>query len=104
LLLADDTKIYKQIKCLNDAKLLQEDLNNLFLWFNDNSMIFIDKCATVSFSLKKNPLFIDYCINNLYLSCKNIINDLGVNFEYFDSKISLKDHVDRLHNKSLMKL
>jgi hypothetical protein len=102
LLLTDDTKIYKKIKCLNDVKQLQEDLNNLFVWFNDNDITLnIDKCATVSFSLKKNPLCINYCINNLYLSRKNIFKDLGVNF---DSKLSFKNHVDQLKNKSFMKL
>jgi hypothetical protein len=97
LLLADDTKIYKKIICLNDAKQLQEDFNHLFVWCNDNDMTLnIDKCAIVSFSLKINPLRIYYCINNLYLSRKNIIKDLGVNF---DSKLSFKNYVDHLKNK-----
>lgn len=59
MLLADGTKIYNKMKCLNDAKQLQEDLNNIFIWCNNNGMILnIDKYATVSFSQrKKNTLY-----------------------------------------------
>jgi len=52
----------------------------------------INKYATVSFSLKETHyLLTTNCINNLYLSHINIINDLEVNF---DSKLSFKNHVD----------
>lgn len=58
MILTDDIKFYKKIKCLNDVKEVQEDVNNLFIWCNNNDRILnIDKCATVSFSQKKTYNF-----------------------------------------------
>lgn len=51
--------MYNKIKCLNDAKQLQEDLNNIFILCNNNGMILnIDKYATVSFSQRKKKYII----------------------------------------------
>lgn len=38
LLLADDAKIYKIIECIDDALKLQNDLNSLNQWCNENYM------------------------------------------------------------------
>jgi len=64
LLFADDAKLYKKIKCLNDAKKLQDYLNNLYKWYTDNDMTLnIDKCSSISFSLKKNKLLFNYYLD-----------------------------------------
>jgi len=38
----------------------------------------IEKCATISFSLKKEPITSDYKLKNIKISRVNEINDLGV--------------------------
>lgn len=102
LLLADDTKIYKNIKCTNDALQLQYDLNSLYQWCIENDMsLNIDKCAIISFSLKKNTLLFDYKLNNSNLTRTNVIKDLGV---FFDTKLSFTFHVNYIRNKSYKKL
>ncbi|XP_060857669.1 methyl farnesoate epoxidase-like [Metopolophium dirhodum] len=102
LLLADDTKIYKNIKCTNDALELQCDLNSLYQWCIENDMsLNIDKCAIVSFSLKKNTLLFDYTLNNSILTRNYVIKDLGV---FFDTKLSFNFHVNYIRNKSYKKL
>lgn len=96
-------KFIKKIKCLNDSKQLQEDLNNLFIWYRVITIIMtlnIDKNSFI-FSKKKKPHYLLTTALITYLSRTNIINDLGVNF---DSKLSFKYHVHQLINKSLMKL
>jgi len=61
----------------------------------------INKCSSFSFSLKKHTLLFNYCLDNLKLSGKNVIDDLYV---IFDSKLSIKYHVDSIKDKSYMKL
>ncbi|KAF0749179.1 Reverse transcriptase domain-containing protein, partial [Aphis craccivora] len=81
-LLADDTKIYKNIKCTNDALELQSFINVLF-------------------SLKKNTLLFDYILNNSILTRNYVIKDLSV---FFDTKLSFNFHVNYIRNKSYKKL
>lgn len=58
----------------------------------------IDKCAVIFLFYKKNMLFFDNTFNNLNLSRKDSIKNLGV---FFDSKLSFNHHVDYIRNKSL---
>jgi hypothetical protein len=54
LLFADDTKIFKKIKCIDDSLKLQADLDNFYKWGINNEMSFnIDKFSVISCSLKK---------------------------------------------------
>lgn len=53
LLLADDLKLFKEIRSYEDAVLLQNDVNSFQGWCNDNGMsLNISKCKTISFSQK----------------------------------------------------
>lgn len=54
LLLADDLKLFNTIRCQNYIILLQNDLNSFQKWCDVNGMsLNIEKCATISFSLKR---------------------------------------------------
>jgi len=60
LLLADDLKLFDIIRCQNNIMLLQNDLNSSQKWCDINGMsLNIEKCATISFSLKKEPIIFD---------------------------------------------
>lgn len=50
VLLADDTKIYKNVRCTNDVLEQQCDLNSLYQWCTANDMYLnINKYAIISF-------------------------------------------------------
>lgn len=51
---------------------------------------------SIFFKEKYLYYFFNYCLNNINLPRKNIINDLGV---IFDSNPSFKNHVDDIKNK-----
>lgn len=53
------------------------------------------------FFFKKNMLVFDYMLNNLSVSRKNVIKDLGI---LFDSKLSFNHHIGYIRNKVFMKL
>jgi hypothetical protein len=100
LLLADDTKLLKKMSLLK----IQETFKSIWIIFiyGAKMSLNIDKCSTISFSLKKKTtLNFNYSINKLCLTNKNTIKDLGV---LFDSKLSFNKHVDYIRNKSFMKL
>ena len=63
LLFADDTKIFKKIKCIDDSLELQADLDNIYKWCIRNGMsLNIDKCSIISYSLKKNTILNNYVL------------------------------------------
>jgi len=59
-----------------------------------------DKCAVISFSLKKNVFIFDYKLNDPSMSGRNIIKDL---FDYLIQN-SLNHHIDYIRNKAFIKL
>lgn len=98
LLYADDLKIFLKIKCLNDARKLQDDINNLHDWSSKNYLKFnINKCAHVSYSRARNPLQIKYKIGSDVIDTVSEFEDLGI---IFDSNFTFKPHVDRLIAKA----
>lgn len=54
LLFADDTKLFKKVKCIEDSNNFQVDLDNFYKWCYENGMtqytltLNINKCSTVS--------------------------------------------------------
>lgn len=94
LLYADDTKIYKVIKDMNDSALLQSDLND-FVEFCNSSNLFLNlnKCFVISFTRSKNPIVYPYKICGHDLDRVSEIRDLGV---VMDSKLSFIPHVDKI--------
>lgn len=102
LLYADDLKLYKPIKTIEDCAALQEALNAVQVWCLQNGMFLnIKKCAVVSFTRKNQMITFNYDINHEVLERKNVIRDLGV---LFDTKLSFKQHIDMIVNSGHARL
>ena len=74
---ADDTKIGRPVKMLDDARMLQNDLNRLYEWSEKWQMQFnVNKCSIMTVS--KSNRFIDYTLNDNTLGRSYSVRDLGV--------------------------
>ena len=77
LLFADDLKIYRTIQSAADQSLLQSDLNSVAQWAQQNRMSFnISKSAVLH--LGRNNQNFSYNLNNITISPKEFMRDLGV--------------------------
>ena len=80
LLYADDTKLYREISCVADSVILQDDIAVLNNWAIENKMKFHpDKCKVLSVTLKKNdmPRF-TYKLGQTPLQYVQSEKDLGI--------------------------
>ena len=94
LLFADDVKIFRQITSFNDCVLLQQDLDGMYNWSEDNNLALNKaKCKIVTYSACIEPFEYNYELDNYILERCNSIKDLGV---LYDSQFSFKEHVDNL--------
>lgn len=83
LLYADDMKIYREIKNMNDANMLQNDLNMLVEWGEENQLsLNIKKCDFIRVTRKTNPIETSYNIKGEKLQRVEHIRDLGVQIEH----------------------
>ena len=63
IMLANDTKIYKEVKSAADAVSLQSDLNRLDAWSKDSGLTFNEtKCEAQRISRKLKPIESSYSI------------------------------------------
>jgi Reverse transcriptase (RNA-dependent DNA polymerase) len=99
LLFADDLKIFRIVKSLDDAALLQSDLNALVKWCDRNALsLNVQKCKFMSFNRSRSNISFSYNINNISLEKVFNCKDLGV---FFDSKLTYNTHINYIKNKSL---
>ncbi len=76
---ADDTKVFKTIKCPNDAVQLQDDINNLDDWSSTSGIAFNpSKCKAQTITRKINPITTSYSMNTSQLVSTKSERDLGV--------------------------
>lgn len=102
LLYADDTKIFRVIRNVEDSVILQNDLFNFETFCSLNNLfINIDKCYVISFSRKRTTANFSYRLCNNMLARVNQIRDLGV---ILDSKLSFVPHIDNIVSKSFKQL
>lgn len=102
LLYADDKKIFLRVRSVDDCKLLQNDLYSLLDYYTANRInISIEKCQTISFTRKKNPIEFSYHFNNVQIERVYLVRDLGV---YFDSKMLFSSHIDTIVTKAYRNL
>lgn len=102
LLFADDCKIYKRVASITDSLLLQNDINNLSAWCVKNKLALnINKCSVVTFTRKNRPIVYDYKIDDLALTRKSVVRDLGV---IFDSGLRFTEHVNTITNEAFRAL
>ena len=98
LLYADDLKVFRTIKNTVDSSLLQEDLNRLSDYCNENKLILsIPKCKYINFTKNKNVITYDYSLCNKTLDKETYICDLGV---LLDCKLHLNLHVAKITSKA----
>lgn len=94
-LYADDLKIARKVESLCDAELLQDDLNRLHLWCNNNGLqLNIMKCHHIKFTRKTSSCVrTDYFIDSHKVQEVDELRDLGV---IFDKKVTFVSHVDNV--------
>ena len=99
LLFADDAKIFKEIQCVNDCRLLQFDIDNMLLWCSNwRITINVKKCFFINFSLfKSRNIDFVYRINDTIIECVTSIKDLGVTFTY---NLNFSAHISNVTKKS----
>jgi hypothetical protein len=94
---ADDIKIYREVTNIEDAMLLQNDIDKVYDWCVTNGMsLNISKCCLVTFTKKKFPVQYSYKINNIALHHQSLVKDLGV---WLDSKLSYTYHYEQIISK-----
>lgn len=95
---ADDLKIYKSISNDSDAKVLQENLDRLDLYVQQNSLsLNVKKCVVMSYTKRINCINFPYNINGNILERRDTMRDLGV---IYDSKINFNEHVENVCRKA----
>ena len=98
LFYADDTKLFKEIKCLDDCSELQKHLTTFVDWCSTNCLtLSVEKCNIISFQRKRSPIEYDYTISNQDLNRVQCIKDLGV---LLDTELTFKIHYDGIIAKA----
>ena len=98
LLFADDMKIFRSIKTINDCNLLQEDLCRLISYCDDNHLYLnINKCNIITFTRKKDPIIFNYKLENNLVTRQSVIRDLGV---YLDDRLLFTSHINLMAQKA----
>lgn len=102
LFYADDLKIYKEVTCTEDCLLLQEDVDGLYVWCEENKMnLNISKCCHIKFSRKRNPAAAGYTIKGETLRETFSLRDLGVEM---DKSARFTLHIDKIIKKAYKSL
>ena len=97
-LFADDSIIYKEIKCMNDCQKLQEDLESAARWERDWLMLFHpDKCSVLSVTQKRNPICFTYKLHSHTLQKVQSAKYLGITIQ---SNLKWDKHINNITNKA----
>lgn len=99
LLYADDLKVYKTIKSIDDCLMLQSDLDRLSSYCTLNKLsLSLAKCNSITFTKNKKQHTYSYHLLNTQLKRVYLLRDLGV---VLDSKFHFNIHVENIINKAL---
>ena len=86
---ADDTRLWKCIHAQQDQQILQEDLNTLYVWAEQNNMLYNDnKFELITFGTNNSRIYTSP--NGLPITRKESIKDLGV---YVSSDGNFDTHI-----------
>ena len=98
-LFADDTKLFRKIKSLEDVKILQNDINKLVEWSDRWLLKFhLDKCIYIGIGYNKDNIIEGkYNMNGHILKKSDCEKDIGV---YIDSKLKFETHINKAVNKA----
>ena len=101
-LFADDSLLYRIIKCKQDTEILQQDLDTLQRWESRNKMVFHPgKCQVIRVTNKVKPLSAEYKIHGVTLQFFNAVKYLGVTI---DAKLGWKEQCDNVCRKAHLML
>lgn len=94
LLLADDLRMFRAIRSLDDCLALQRDIDRVLDWSNRNNLkLNIGKCQIMSFTRRAEYIICDYEMNGAVLDRCSSIKDLGI---LFDQKLCFDLHVSAI--------
>lgn len=95
---ADDMKIFRVIKSIDDVAKLQSDLMRLENYCVANKLdLNPSKCSVTTFTRKRNPIPSSYILKHKSLQRSSVVRDLGV---LHDSKLLFDKHVDAIISKA----
>ena len=98
LLFADDIKIAKIIKSQQDAELLQQAIDKLKLWCDQNKLhLNLKKCAVLSIFKKRQHMNVNYTYGDHTFDKVTEHKDLGV---LIDRKLLFAKHIDMVTSKA----
>ncbi|KAL0871522.1 hypothetical protein ABMA27_005236 [Loxostege sticticalis] len=98
LLYADDLKVYKIIKNMQDCESLQSDLDRFTAYCTENKLhLSVQKCYSITFTKKKRIVRHNYYLSNSILTTVSDLRDLGIQL---DSKLHLNLHIDKIISKA----
>lgn len=91
---ADDLKIFSAIRDENDRSILQLNIDHIVEWSSENYLTLnIDKCHTMSYTRKVQPLLGTYVMDGQLLERVDSISDLGVTF---DMRLNFNKHIENI--------
>lgn len=95
---ADDLKIYRMIRSIEDAICLQQDLDAFMNWCILNRMVVNPvKCSVISFARIRKPIIFQYKLFDTVIQRAHDVKDLGV---ILDSQLSFRQHVSFVVEKA----
>ncbi|XP_055536990.1 uncharacterized protein LOC129725335 [Wyeomyia smithii] len=102
LAFADDLKLFNEIKNVEDATYLQQQLNIFARWCKLNCMVLNPtKCSIITFTRKHRPLHFDYKLDGSSIQRVDHVKDLGV---FLDTKLTFKQHISFIVAKAARQL
>jgi len=98
-LFADDLKLFIEIRCENNCRKLQSDLNVIDAWANNIGLEFNIR----TYILQQNvPIVFKYTLYDFLLTnAGNMVNDLGVTL---DRELTFHDHIEKSFCETLKTL
>lgn len=98
LLYADDLKIFRAIRSVNDVVLLQDDVDRFVEWSIKNGLLInLSKCMQLTYHRRQNIILSNYFLLNHKLETVLEIIDLGV---VFDVKLTFVAHLNYIIPKT----
>lgn len=102
LMFADDVKLFLKVSNLSDCFNLQQDLKNFQTWCDSNNLhLNIGKCCVMSYSKSHSHIIYNYLLNDVTLTRKTEVKDLGI---IFDIKMKFDKHHDYVVSKAYSRL
>lgn len=102
LIFADDVKLFRQVDCIADCTLLQEDVLSVQKWCISNNLLLNPrKTQVMSLSRRRNTLSYDYTMDIEPISRTKLVRDLGV---FVDEHLSFNSHINSIVSQSIRAL